>query len=37
METIHFYRRILDNLSTAVMLLDAELRVVYVNPAAEML
>jgi len=30
-------QRILDNLSTAVLLLDAQLRVAYINPAAEML
>ncbi len=32
-----FLRQILDNLTTAVMLLDAELCVSYLNPAAEML
>ncbi|WP_248431398.1 PAS domain-containing protein, partial [Escherichia coli] len=33
----HFLRQILDNLTTAVLLLDGALRVHYVNPAAEML
>jgi two-component system nitrogen regulation sensor histidine kinase GlnL len=33
----HFLRQILDNLSTAVLLLDGSLRVSYMNPAAEML
>ncbi|UAW98221.1 nitrogen regulation protein NR(II) [Halopseudomonas nanhaiensis] len=32
-----YLRQILDNLTTAVMLLDAELRLTYLNPAAEML
>ncbi len=32
-----FLRQILDNLTTAVLLLDAELRLGYLNPAAEML
>lgn len=32
-----FDRRLLDNLSTAVLLLDAGLRVAYLNPAGEML
>lgn len=32
-----FLRQILDNLTTAVLLLDGTLRVHYVNPAAEML
>ena len=33
----HFLRQILDNLTTAVLLLDGSLRVSYMNPAAEML
>jgi len=33
----HFLRQILDNLSTAVLLLDGSLRISYMNPAAEML
>ena len=33
----HFLRQILDNLTTAVLLLDASLRVNYMNPAAEIL
>ena len=32
-----FYRRILDNLVTAIFLLDQDFRVSYTNPAAEML
>ncbi len=32
-----FHRQLLDNLTTAVLLLDQELRVEYLNPAAEML
>ena len=32
----HFLRQILDNLTTAVLLLDGGLRVNYMNPAAEM-
>src|SRR5690606_6528807 len=32
-----FLRQILDNLTTAVLLLDADLQVNYMNPAAEML
>lgn len=31
------YRRLLEHMSTAVLLLDADLRVRYLNPAAEML
>ena len=31
------HRLLLDNLTTAVLLLDAELRLQYMNPAAEML
>lgn len=33
----HILRQILDNLTTAVLLLDRSLRVSYMNPAAEML
>src|SRR5690606_18657393 len=33
----HLLRQILDNLTTAVVLLDGSLRVSYMNPAAEML
>lgn len=33
----HFLRQILDNLTTAVLLLDGSLRVSYMNPAAEVL
>lgn len=33
----HFLRQILDNLTTAVLLLDGSLRVSYMNPAAEIL
>lgn len=33
----HVLRQILDNLTTAVLLLDGSLRVSYMNPAAEML
>lgn len=33
----HFLRQILDNLTTAVLLLDSSLRVNYMNPAAEIL
>src|SRR5690554_4691415 len=33
----HFLRQILDNLTTAVLLLDGALRVSYMKPAAEML
>lgn len=32
-----FFRRLLENLSTAVLLLDQRLRVLYINPAAEVL
>ena len=32
-----FLRQILDNLTTAVLLLDGELRLSFMNPAAEML
>jgi two-component system nitrogen regulation sensor histidine kinase GlnL len=32
-----FHKRILENMSTAVFLLDRELNVLYLNPAAEML
>ncbi len=35
--TPHFHKKLLDGLSTAVLLLDRELRVQYANPAAEML
>ncbi len=37
MPNTDFYKQILENLSTAVVLLDGELRVEYANPAAEML
>ncbi len=37
MLTIQFPQRVLDNLSTAVFVLNHELRVTYFNPAAEML
>jgi len=37
MLTDRYLRQILDNLTTAVILLDAELRVNYMNPAAEIL
>ena len=33
----HLSQRILDNLTTAVLLVDGELRLAYINPAAEML
>ena len=32
-----FLRQILDNLTTAVLLLDSDLRLSFMNPAAEML
>ena len=34
---MEFCQRILDNQTTAVVLLDSRLKVVYLNPAAEML
>ena len=37
MNQVPFFRRMLENLSTAVLLLDEQLRVIYINPAAEML
>ncbi len=37
MLSTHFHKKILDNLSTAVLLLDDALCAVYMNPAAEML
>lgn len=37
MPTDVIHRLLLDNLTTAVILLDAELRLEYMNPAAEML
>ncbi|MDX1452824.1 MAG: nitrogen regulation protein NR(II) [Oleiphilaceae bacterium] len=37
MLTSQFPKRVLDNLSTAVFVLDSDLRVSYFNPAAEML
>jgi len=37
MSSSQYHRRILENLSTAVFLLDHSLRVAYINPAAEML
>lgn len=37
MAVTEFHKQILDNLSTAVVLLDSELTVEYANPAAEML
>lgn len=37
MKQAPFFRRMLENLSTAVLLLDQRLRVIYINPAAEML
>lgn len=36
-ESVDHCRRLLENLSTAVVLLDDQLRVMYVNPAAEQL
>ncbi|PCJ36329.1 MAG: nitrogen regulation protein NR(II) [Moraxellaceae bacterium] len=33
--SIEIHKKLLDNLTTAVLLLDAELRIVYTNPAAE--
>lgn len=37
MKQAPFFQRMLENLSTAVLLLDHRLRVMYINPAAEML
>jgi two-component system nitrogen regulation sensor histidine kinase GlnL len=37
MQDITFAKRLLDNLNTAVLLVDDELRISYLNPAAEML
>jgi two-component system nitrogen regulation sensor histidine kinase GlnL len=37
MQDIAFSKRLLDNLSTAVLLVDDDLRITYLNPAAEML
>ncbi|MAL99590.1 nitrogen regulation protein NR(II) [Hydrocarboniclastica marina] len=37
MKRAPFFKRMLENLSTAVLLLDRRLRVIYINPAAEML
>jgi len=37
MQAPNYFRRILENLMTAVVLTDGELRVRYLNPAAEML
>lgn len=37
MPVSHLHKRILENLSTAVLLLDHDLRAIYINPAAEML
>lgn len=35
MTDAHFHRRVLDNLTTAVLVVDPDLRVRYLNPAAE--
>lgn len=37
MNQVPFFRRMLENLATAVLLLDQRLKVIYINPAAEML
>lgn len=36
-KTDHIQRRVLDNLSTSVLVLDSELKITYINPACEML
>lgn len=37
MQDLSFAKRLIDNLSTAVLLVDSDLRLEYLNPAAEML